>query len=50
MSNHRADSEALVGKQILISEIESQLKGIKDSFTSALVKPNSGLSVEILKP
>ena len=46
-SDPRSESQALIGTQLAIDEIESQLKEIKASFKSQLVKPNSGLCTKL---
>ena len=46
-SEHRPESQSLIGTSLPIEEIESQLKEIKASFNSQLVKPNSGISVKL---
>lgn len=43
----RPESQALIGTSLSIDEIEAQLKEIKASFKSQLVKPNSGISVKL---
>ena len=48
-SQHRSSSEAIIGKQFLVDEIEQQLKEIKNCFNSPLLKPNSGLCIRIPK-
>ncbi len=42
----RGESEAFIGTKLPVSDIEGQLKVVKDSFKSKLVKPNSGISVK----
>jgi hypothetical protein len=44
---HRPDSDLLIGTQISITDIESQLKDIQASFKSKLVQPNSGLCLRL---
>lgn len=48
VSEQRPESQALVGTTLSIVEIEAQLKKTQDSFKSALVRPNSGLSVKLI--
>lgn len=45
--SHRPESQALIGTNLSIDEIESQLKETRASFKSQLVKPNSGISVKL---
>ncbi|VAW65664.1 hypothetical protein MNBD_GAMMA08-1170 [hydrothermal vent metagenome] len=45
--SHRAESDSIIGNQILIEDIESQLLETRSSFSSELVKPNSGISVKL---
>ena len=46
-SEPRPESQALIGNQLSIDEIEIQLKEVKASFNSPLIKPNSGLCVRL---
>lgn len=46
-SEPRPESQALIGSQISLEEVESQLRETKASFNSQLVKPNSGISVKL---
>lgn len=48
VSEQRPESQTLVGTTLSIVEIEAQLKKTQDSFKSALVRPNSGLSVKLI--
>jgi len=43
----RPESEALIGKQVAVEEIEAQLRETESGFESPLGKPNSGLSVKL---
>jgi len=43
----RPESEALIGKQIPIDEVEAQLEELESGFNSRLLKPNSGLSLRL---
>ena len=47
-SEPRPESQALIGNQLSIDEIEIQLKE-KASFNSPLIKPNSGLCVRFIQ-
>lgn len=46
-SDPRPESEALVGTQISIADIEAQLRDIQASFKSQLTQANSGISLRI---
>jgi hypothetical protein len=46
-SKPRPESQDLIGNHLSINEIEIQLKEIKPSFDSSLIKPNSGLCVRL---
>lgn len=46
-SSPRAESQSLIGTNLTIDDVESQLKETKVSFKSQLVKPNSGISVKL---
>ena len=46
-SEPRPESQSLIGNQLSIDEIEIQLKEVKASFNSPLIKPNSGLCVRL---
>ncbi len=47
-SASRSISQSLIGTQLSIAEIESQLKDTRASFKSDLVKPNSGISMKLV--
>jgi hypothetical protein len=47
-SDPRTESQLLIGTKLSIDEVEAQLKEKKASFSSPLVKPNSGISVKLL--
>jgi hypothetical protein len=46
-SEPRPESQALIGNRLSIEEIEIQLKEVKASINSQLVKPNSGICARI---
>ncbi len=46
-SSHRTESDSIIGDKIPLEDIESQLLETRSSFSSKLVKPNSGISVKL---
>lgn len=43
----RSQSQTLIGSNISVDNVESQLIEVTESFKSPLVKPNSGISVKL---
>lgn len=45
--HHREESDELIGKSILIDDIEKQLKDVNEVFSNIFTKPNSGLCAKL---